>query len=215
MPETVLIAFDRALAGAVLPGQGSRFLSESELAARSQDAFRRGVDSARALADQQMVEFRADVSALSEGVLKKIAGLEGTLMAQLAAALPGLGMEIARRLLAGYEPPAEVVARLCGDRTAQLLGRLSLNPMRHIAPIGTLVVPGVLLAIGGPLIGWAKPVPVATRTLRHPRRALVCVALAGPLANFAMAAIWCGILAAMAHLNTVNATVVAWRSTMQ
>jgi Zn-dependent protease len=102
------------------------------------------------------------------------------------------------------------VARLCGDRTAQLLGRLSLNPMRHIDPIGTLVVPGVLLAIGGPLIGWAKPVPVATSTLRHPRRALVCVALAGPLANFAMAAIWCGILAAMAHLNTGNATVVAW-----
>jgi len=120
MAETVLIAFDRALAGAVLPGQGSRFLSESELSARAQDAFRRGVDSARALADQQMVEFRSDVSQLSEGVLKKIAGLEGTLMAQLAAALPGLGMEIARRLLAGYEPPADVVARLCGEALEEL-----------------------------------------------------------------------------------------------
>jgi flagellar assembly protein FliH len=120
MPETVLIAFDRALAGAVLPGQGSRFLSESELSARTQDSFRRGVDSARALADQQMVEFRADVSALSEGVLKKIAGLESILMAQLSAALPGLGMEIARRLLAGYEPPPEVVERLCKEALEEL-----------------------------------------------------------------------------------------------
>jgi flagellar assembly protein FliH len=120
MAETVLIAFDRALAGAVLPGQGSRFLSESELSARSQEAFRRGVDSARALADQQMVEFRADVSALSDGVLKRIAGLEAALLAQLAAALPDLGMEIARRLLAGYEPAPEVVARLCREALEEL-----------------------------------------------------------------------------------------------
>jgi flagellar assembly protein FliH len=120
MAETVLIAFDRALAGAVLPGQGSRFLSESELSARSQEAFRRGVDSARALADQQMVEFRADVSALSDGVLRKIAGLEAALLAQLSAALPDLGMEIARRLLAGYEPAPEVVARLCHEALEEL-----------------------------------------------------------------------------------------------
>jgi len=102
------------------------------------------------------------------------------------------------------------MARLFGDRTAQRLGRLSLNPMRHIDPVGTLLVPGVLLAIGGPLIGWAKPVPVATSELSHPRRALVCVALAGPMANFAMAVIWCGILAAMAHLNSGNPTLIAW-----
>jgi Zn-dependent protease len=101
-------------------------------------------------------------------------------------------------------------ARFFGDRTAQILGRLSLNPMRHIDPIGTLVIPGILLAIGGPPIGWAKPVPVVTSTLRHPRRALFCVALAGSLANFAMAAIWCGILFGMAHLKTGNATLVAW-----
>src|ERR1700722_2845590 len=101
MPETILIAFDRTLAGAVLPGQGERLCSESELSARAQEAFRRGVDSARALADQQMVEFRADLSQLSEGVLKKISLIEASLLSQLNAALPALGLEIARRLLAG------------------------------------------------------------------------------------------------------------------
>ena len=54
------------------------------------------------------------------------------------------------------------MAQVCGDRTAELLGRLSFNPLRHVDPVGTLAVPGVLLALGLPLIGWAKPVPVAT-----------------------------------------------------
>jgi flagellar assembly protein FliH len=120
MPETILIAFDRSLAGAVLPGQGSKICSESELSARAQDAFRRGVDSARALADQQMVEFRADISQLSDGILKKISSIEEGLLSQLNAALPSLGLEIARRLLAGYEPPAEVVSRLCDEALAEL-----------------------------------------------------------------------------------------------
>jgi Zn-dependent protease len=85
-------------------------------------------------------------------------------------------------------------ARFFGDRTAQMLGRLSLNPLRHIDPVGTVLVPGVLLAIGGPVFGWAKAVPVATSVLRNPRRAIVLVALAGPLANMGMAAVWCGML---------------------
>jgi Zn-dependent protease len=85
-------------------------------------------------------------------------------------------------------------ARFFGDRTAQMLGRLSLNPLRHIDPVGTVLVPGVLLAIGGPVFGWAKAVPVATSVLRNPRRAMVLVALAGPLANMGMAAVWCGML---------------------
>lgn len=101
------------------------------------------------------------------------------------------------------------VARFFGDRTAEMLGRLSLNPLRHIDPIGTVVVPGILLAIGGPLIGWAKPVPVATSALRHPRRAMVCVALAGPLANLIMALIWCGLLGAIVRING-NETLVTW-----
>ena len=105
------------------------------------------------------------------------------------------------------------MARLFGDRTAQMLGRLSLNPMRHIDPIGTLLVPGVLLAIGGPLIGWAKPVPVATSSLRHPRRAMALVALAGPVANLTMAALWCGILAVIARING-NETLMNWVALM-
>ena len=100
-------------------------------------------------------------------------------------------------------------ARFFGDRTAEMLGRLSLNPLRHIDPIGTLLVPGILLAFGGPLIGWAKPVPVATSALRHPRRAMVLVALAGPAANLVMAVIWCGVLACVARING-NAILIGW-----
>jgi len=81
------------------------------------------------------------------------------------------------------------MARYFGDRTAEMLGRLSLNPLRHIDPIGTVLVPGLLLAVGGPLFGWAKPVPVATSVLRNPRRAMILVALAGPAANLFMAAV--------------------------
>jgi Zn-dependent protease len=105
------------------------------------------------------------------------------------------------------------MARYFGDRTAQMLGRLSLNPLRHIDPVGTVLVPGVLLAIGGPLIGWAKPVPVATSVLRNPRRAMVLVALAGPAANFGMALIWCGILAGIARING-NETLIGWIALM-
>ncbi|GAC1306852.1 MAG: site-2 protease family protein [Steroidobacteraceae bacterium] len=105
------------------------------------------------------------------------------------------------------------VARFFGDRTAQMLGRLSLNPLRHIDPVGTLVVPGLLLVIGGPLIGWAKPVPVATSVLPHPRRAMVFVALAGPAANLLMALLWCAVLGAIARIHG-NATLVGWIALM-
>jgi Zn-dependent protease len=104
-------------------------------------------------------------------------------------------------------------ARYFGDRTAEMLGRLSLNPLRHIDPIGTVLVPGLLLAVGGPLFGWAKPVPVATSALRNPRRAMIMVALAGPAANLLMAALWCGVLAAAARVN-VNQTLDFWIDSM-
>ncbi len=104
-------------------------------------------------------------------------------------------------------------ARYFGDRTAEMLGRLSLNPLRHIDPIGTVLVPGILLAIGGPLIGWAKPVPVATQVLRHPRVSRPLVALAGPLANMLMAAFWCGVLAGIVHVRG-NATMIGWIALM-
>jgi Zn-dependent protease len=91
-------------------------------------------------------------------------------------------------------------ARYFGDRTAELLGRLSLNPLRHIDPIGTVLIPGSLLALGLPLFGWAKPVPVATSVLRNPRRAMIMVALAGPAANILMALFWCAVLAAVLQI---------------
>jgi Zn-dependent protease len=105
------------------------------------------------------------------------------------------------------------MARFFGDRTAEMLGRLSLNPLRHIDPIGTVLVPGLLLVVGGPLFGWAKPVPVATSALRNPRRAMIVVAFAGPAANLGMAAIWCAVLGAIVRVN-LNATLVGWIASM-
>jgi flagellar assembly protein FliH len=114
-----LIAFDRPLTGAVLPGQG-RVFTESEVAAKTEEAYRRGVDSARAVVDQKLVEFRAEMADLSDGVLQRLNGLEDSLVAQLRDALPGLAVDLANRLLAGYEPPPEIVERLCRDALEQL-----------------------------------------------------------------------------------------------
>lgn len=83
-------------------------------------------------------------------------------------------------------------AKQLGDPTASKLGRLSLNPIRHVDPIGTIVVPiGLaLLSNGTTTFGWAKPVPVVFGNLRDPKRDMVLVAAAGPGANLAMAAFW-------------------------
>jgi flagellar assembly protein FliH len=115
-----LIAFDRPLSGVVAPGSPGRLCDETELAEKVQEAYRRGVDDARAAADQQMVEFRADVERLSDGVLKKLAEMEPAMTAQLREALPGLALEIARRLLAGFEPPPEIIGRFCQEALAQI-----------------------------------------------------------------------------------------------
>lgn len=82
-----------------------------------------------------------------------------------------------------------------GDKTAYELGRLTLNPIKHIDPIGTVLVPLGLLLFGGPPFGWAKPVPVDVRNLKQPRRDMVLVAAAGPGVNLAMAAGWSVLLA--------------------
>ena len=94
-----------------------------------------------------------------------------------------------------------------------MLGRLSVNPLRHIDPVGTVLVPGVLLATGGIFFGWAKPVPVATSVLRHPRLGVVLVALAGPLVNLGMAVVWCGILWVVARING-NQILMNWIALM-
>lgn len=82
------------------------------------------------------------------------------------------------------------VANKLGDNTARMFGRLTLNPLKHIDPVGTVLVPGILLMLGGFIFGWAKPVPVNDRNLHNPRRDMALVALAGPMANFLMALGW-------------------------
>ncbi|GBE09881.1 peptidase family M50 [bacterium BMS3Bbin12] len=83
------------------------------------------------------------------------------------------------------------VARRLGDPTAMMLGRLTLNPIKHIDPLGTLLIPALLLIMHAPfLFGWAKPVPVTWQNLRNPKRDMALVAVAGPGANLAMALLW-------------------------
>ena len=83
------------------------------------------------------------------------------------------------------------VAKRLGDPTAQLMGRLTLNPIRHIDPVGTLLLPMVLLLLHSPFFfGWAKPVPIAWEKLKHPKRDIGLVAIAGPGANLLMGFFW-------------------------
>jgi Zn-dependent protease len=82
------------------------------------------------------------------------------------------------------------VASKLGDRTALMLGRVTFNPIKHIDPIGTVLVPLATFFFVGFLFGWAKPVPVDWRNLRHPRRDMALVAVAGPGANLVMALFW-------------------------
>jgi Zn-dependent protease len=82
------------------------------------------------------------------------------------------------------------VANWCGDKTAKLSGRLSLNPIKHVDIIGTIVVPLLMLVSSNFIFGWAKPVPVDARNMTHPRRDMALVAIAGPLSNFIMAFFW-------------------------
>ncbi len=79
------------------------------------------------------------------------------------------------------------VALRCGDTTAHDLGRITLNPVKHLDPFGSLLVPALLAFTGAPIFGWAKPVPVSLRGVRNPRRANLLVSAAGPVSNFAVA----------------------------
>ena len=93
-----------------------------------------------------------------------------------------------------HEAAHGYAARVFGDRTAEMLGRISLNPLKHIDPIGTLAVPALTLAIGGFFFGWAKPVPVNFNNLRNPKTDMIWVAAAGPAANLVMAIGWALVL---------------------
>jgi Zn-dependent protease len=82
------------------------------------------------------------------------------------------------------------VANKLGDPTARQLGRITINPIKHIDPVGTIVVPLVLVMLSGFIIGWAKPVPVDMRYFKQPLLDMALVALAGPASNFLMACGW-------------------------
>jgi Zn-dependent protease len=93
-----------------------------------------------------------------------------------------------------HEAAHGYAARHFGDTTAAAAGRISLNPIRHIDPFGTILLPALTMLIGGMLFGWAKPVPVDFGRLRHPKRDMLWVAAAGPGSNLAMMLLWALII---------------------
>ena len=95
-----------------------------------------------------------------------------------------------------HEAAHGYAARHFGDPTAWQMGRISLNPIRHVDMVGTLLVPALILLVsaGGLLFGWAKPVPVNFANLRRPKQDMLWVAAAGPGANLLMALIWAGMI---------------------
>jgi Zn-dependent protease len=93
-----------------------------------------------------------------------------------------------------HEAAHGFAARYFGDMTADREGRITLNPIKHIDPIGTILLPAFTLLVGGILFGWAKPVPVDFSRLRHPKRDMLWVAAAGPASNFVMALFWAAMI---------------------
>jgi Zn-dependent protease len=89
-----------------------------------------------------------------------------------------------------HEAAHGYVARMLGDNTAYVLGRVTLNPVKHIDPLGTIVIPLGMVILTGFMFGWAKPVPVDWGSLRKPKRDMIWVAAAGPGVNLVMAVVW-------------------------
>ncbi|WP_133129575.1 site-2 protease family protein [Legionella yabuuchiae] len=111
-----------------------------------------------------------------------------------------------------HEAAHAFIASRCGDTTAKMLGRLSLNPMKHIDLIGTILVP-IFIAIATQfhfVFGWAKPVPINWYQLRQPRRDMALVAFAGPGINFVMAIFWAGCLKLSTFLSPETSSPAAF-----
>jgi Zn-dependent protease len=114
--------------------------------------------------------------------------METSIQTLAISALPILFAITLHEVAHGY------VARMLGDPTAWQQGRISLNPLRHIDPVGTILLPAVTYLLSGFMFGWAKPVPVNFGKLRHPKRDMFWVAAAGPGANLLMALAWALLL---------------------
>jgi len=121
-------------------------------------------------------------------------------------ALPVLAAVILHEVAHGW------VALRRGDETALRLGRLTLNPISHVDPMGTVALPLLLIAVGSPFVfGWAKPVPVNVANLRNPKRDMVAVALAGPLTNVVLALVSAGLLHVVLQLDASGPAVAVLR----
>jgi Zn-dependent protease len=141
-------------------------------------------------------------------IIVPMQGLDlGEILWKVAVVLPPLIFAITF-----HETAHGWAAKQLGDMTAFREGRISLNPFRHIDPIGTLIVPLGLFAmtLGQLTFGWAKPVPVNFANLRRPRRDMMLVAIAGPVSNFLMAALWSFLIFAQIYVLPVEGEVGRW-----
>jgi Zn-dependent protease len=109
-----------------------------------------------------------------------------------------------------HEAAHGYIAKMLGDSTAYMLGRVTLNPVKHIDPIGTIVFPLVGMLLQGPLFGWAKPVPVNFANLRHPKRDMFWVAAAGPGSNIVQALIWGAVAKVISISDSTSGIAEFW-----
>ena len=105
-----------------------------------------------------------------------------------------------------HEASHAIAANICGDKTALMLGRATLNPTSHIDPIGTVVMPALTFILGGMMFGWARPVPIREANMKDPKKDPALVAAAGPFSNFALALIFAALLylTNLLQANTIN-----------
>ncbi|HEX3096684.1 MAG TPA: site-2 protease family protein [Usitatibacter sp.] len=109
-----------------------------------------------------------------------------------------------------HEAAHGYVARMFGDNTAYMLGRVTLNPAKHIDPVGTIAFPLLSMAIGGFFFGWAKPVPVNFGNLRKPKQDMFWVAAAGPASNAVQAFVWAAVAKGLDMTGSSSAVTQFW-----
>jgi len=133
--------------------------------------------------------------------------MELTLVQKIAvSALPIIFAITVHEAAHGY------AAKYFGDFTAERMGRITLNPLKHIDPIGTILLPAITLVAGGVLFGWAKPVPVNFANLRNPKKDMLWVAAAGPASNLLMAIFWTLMLSFSESMSATTAQFVSHMS---